>query len=57
MYRYNLKSGGQKDYTFPGSNTNFHFLEMCKNNTLQEFYNYHVKIHKVMVDEKEEFRE
>lgn len=30
---------------------------MYKNNHLQESYNYHVKIHKVMVDEKEEFRE
>lgn len=28
---------------------------MYKNNHLQESYNYHVKIHKVMVDEKEEF--
>ena len=30
---------------------------MYKNNHLQESYNYHVKIHKVMVDAKEEFRE
>ena len=29
---------------------------MCKNNPLQQSYNYHVKIHKVMVDEKEEFK-
>ena len=29
---------------------------MCKNNPLQKSYNYHVKIHKVMVDEKEEFK-
>lgn len=49
-----LVSGEYKDYTFTGQILVFTF-EMYKNNHLQESYNYHVKIHKVMVDEKEEF--
>ena len=31
-------------------------MEMCKDNPLQESYNY-LKIHEVMIEEKEEFRE